>query len=65
MADARVLEKKLVVITSSGKVWDLKLNDKTVTLYANEVDYDAENAVGTMGLLEFKEVYAFLKDWPT
>lgn len=65
MADARVLEKKLVVITSSGKVWELKLDESTVTLYANEAAYDAETAVGTMGLIEFKEVYAFLKDWPT
>lgn len=65
MVDARVLEKKLVVVTSSGKVWELKLDDSTVTLYANEADYNAGTAVGSMGLIEFKEVYGFLKAWPT
>ena len=65
MADPKILEKKLVVVTSSGKVWMLELDLKLVTLYANEVDYDNSDAVGTMALDEFKEVYGFLKDWKT
>lgn len=63
--DPIILEKNLVVRTSSGKVWKLEMDTRIVTLYANEVNYGTDTAVGTMDLSEFTEVYGFLKDWPT
>ena len=51
-----ILVNEFVFVIDTGKVWKLDKIDKTVTLYANETQYNADNPVGTLALGELHEV---------
>jgi hypothetical protein len=61
IAVAEILSSTLVIKSSEGKVWKLDRETHSVTLYANETQYDADSSIGSLPLSEFIEVYDFAK----
>lgn len=58
----RVISNKLVIESSSNKIWVIDKEAGTTTLYVNQTQYDADNPVGTIQTQEIREVYEFVRN---
>ena len=60
-----LLKNEIVMQSDSGRVYKLDRVAKTITVYANEAAYTANNPIGSLPSSEFVEIYNFIKGQTT
>jgi len=56
LSPVTTIKRDLVFKTDSGKYWEIDKVNGTITLYANETNFNSQTPVGTMDLGEVIQV---------
>jgi hypothetical protein len=62
MASPTVVENVLTIKSANGRYYKIDRIGKEVTIYANETKYNDDDAVGTLPMDEFIEVFEYVKN---
>jgi hypothetical protein len=62
MASPTIVDNVITIKSSNGRYYKIDRVEKKVHIYANEDKYNTDDAIGSLPMDEFKEVFEYVRD---